>query len=368
MRVFVCEYLCAEAPQGEPALRREGRAMLAGVLADLAACPEVLPLTLLAEGSADADRLPPGCVVERAPAGRAADAFRRVAAAADATLVIAPEFDGLLAERCRWVEEVGGRLLGPSSRAVELAADKLRLAAVWQGLGVPTPATAALGGRPALKDGATDPSPVNGAEEPALSISPVYGASPCSPVLQDGVALVVKPRDGAGSQATFLVRRPADLPACLAAAAAEGWRGELIAQEHVPGLAASVAFLIGPGQRLALPACEQCLSDDGRFHYRGGRLPLPPPLDDRARRLGAAALAALPGLQGYVGVDLVLGAAADGSADRVLEVNPRLTTSYLGLRMLARFNLAAALLAVTQGTPPPAWEWRPGPIAFAPLE
>ena len=34
------------------------------------------------------------------------------------------------------------------------------------------------------------------------------------------------------------------------------------------------------------------------------------------------------------------------SGDRVIEINPRLTTSYVGLRALARFNLAEALLAV----------------------
>jgi predicted ATP-grasp superfamily ATP-dependent carboligase len=54
---------------------------------------------------------------------------------------------------------------------------------------------------------------------------------------------------------------------------------------------------------------------------------------------------------GYVGVDLVLGEADDGKDDVVIEVNPRLTTSYVGLRRLVCGNLAAAMLAAARGQP-----------------
>ena len=130
------------------------------------------------------------------------------------------------------------------------------------------------------------------------------------------------------------------------------------------GRAASVAFLIGPGRRLALPAAAQHLSTDGRFRYQGGSLPLPPALADRATRIAVRAVDVVEGLQGYVGVDVVLGPSADGGDDSVIEINPRLTTSYVGLRALARFNLAEAMLAVAAGEPPPAWDWQGGPVEF----
>ena len=130
----------------------------------------------------------------------------------------------------------------------------------------------------------------------------------------------------------------------------------------VPGEAASVAFLIGPGRRLALPPVSQRLTDDGRFHYRGGRLPLAADSAERATILAARAVDAVEGLRGYVGVDLVLGATAAG--DAVMEINPRMTTSYVGLRALSRFNLAGALLAVAEGRPPPAWDWGTEPVCF----
>src|SRR5262249_44772447 len=102
----------------------------------------------------------------------------------------------------------------------------------------------------------------------------------------------------------------------------------------------------------ALPACQQILSADGRFSYRGGKLPLEARFYRRARVLALAATAALPEPRGYLGVDLVLGEADDGSGDYVIDINPRLTTSYVGLRALARTNLAAAMLAVVGGRSP----------------
>ena len=110
-------------------------------------------------------------------------------------------------------------------------------------------------------------------------------------------------------------------------AAAEGWRGELIRQTFVPGMAASVAFLIGPGRCVPLAPAAQHLSDDGRFRYLGGSVPLTAELSERAIRAGRRAVEAIGGLRGYVGVDVVL-----GDTDQVIEINPRLTTSYVGLR------------------------------------
>ena len=83
-------------------------------------------------------------------------------------------------------------------------------------------------------------------------------------------------------------------------------------------------------------------------------LPLEPALARRANELAARAVAALPnplGL-GYVGFDLVLGDAPNGQDDVVIEINPRLTTSYVGLRALARENLAAAMLDAACGRAP----------------
>ncbi len=146
-------------------------------------------------------------------------------------------------------------------------------------------------------------------------------------------------------------------------AQSEGFSGDMIVQPFVSGLAASVAFLCGPSGNLTLPATEQHLSDDGRFHYLGGRLPLAPELAERARHLAGWAVASVAGLRGYVGVDLVLGETVED--DAAIEINPRLTTSYVGLRALAESNLAEAMLEVAAGGATRKLTWRRGPVVFA---
>src|SRR5262249_5466758 len=124
----------------------------------------------------------------------------------------------------------------------------------------------------------------------------------------DPFPLVCKQRDGAGSQDMRLVRDDVELQSAIRESPQE-----MIAQPLMKGIAASVSFLVGPRQRLPMPAAYQQLSDDGHFSYRGGSAPMPSPLNERAIRIAAAAVAAVPGLHGWVGVDVLLGQAADGS-------------------------------------------------------
>jgi tyramine---L-glutamate ligase len=301
--VFVYEDVCATEAgrddQSRPAssLLAEARAMLAAVTADFRAVG-----VRVAEPGAD---------------------FASQVRSADYTLVIAPECAGRLEQLCEEVLSNGGQLLGPTPDAVRLTADKLGLARHWNRLGIATPETWELGEQPG------------------------------------GIPVVIKPRDGAGSQATILKM----VDGQQTSVASDSWTGPLIAQRYIAGFAASVAFLIGPKIRAPLIPCEQLLSDDGQFHYRGGQLPIAPHLADRALRIATAAVVCVPGLRGYVGVDVVLG---DDGRDWAIEINPRLTTSYVGLRALARFNLASAMLAAVRGEPLPALEWRREEISFTP--
>jgi predicted ATP-grasp superfamily ATP-dependent carboligase len=314
VRLFIHECLSAGGlgPDAPASLRREGWAMLCAAAGDFGSVPDVRVSTLLDERSSDV----PGCECRRIAVGEEPDAFRDFAACADATLVIAPEFCDLLLERSRWVLDGGGPLLGCSPEAIRLTGDKAALATHWHEHGVQTPATI-----------------------PAAPAPPTAFGSPW----------VCKPRCGAGSQATFLVRDPEEWPVAFGRARVEWRAGELLAQVYAPGVAASMAFLRGPGQCIPLLPGAQNLTEDGRFQYRGGSVPLPTALRERAVRLAIAALQGIEGLRGYVGVDLVLGQADDGSDDHAIEINPRLTTSYIGLRRLCRDNLAQAWLDALRG-------------------
>jgi predicted ATP-grasp superfamily ATP-dependent carboligase len=331
MRIFIYEYTCATVASGQThaSLRAEGRAMLAAIAQDFASVPAVEVITLLHE-EFEQENNAPGYQLVRA--GDEERACRALAQAADYSFLIAPESGDLLAARCHWVLEVGCKLLGPSLAAVRLTADKLALGRHLQKRGIPTPSCQLL------------TTPHDFAEMPFPA--------------------VLKPRHGAGSQATFLVRSAHELARCAATFKAEMSGDDGILQPFVPGQPASVAFLMGPRQALPLLPATQCVSVDGRFCYQGGTVPLAPELSRRALRAAYQAVHAVPGLQGYVGVDLVLGTASDGSGDHVIEINPRLTTSYLGLRALAKTNLASALMHVVRGEETPPVVWRRDTIAF----
>jgi predicted ATP-grasp superfamily ATP-dependent carboligase len=315
MRVLIYEHFTAQGIGREPSspdhsFFREGRAMCDAVAADFRRV-EGLQVHIFPDGPDLNDR----------------SSFSAAVNGADRTLIIAPESDHVLSSWCGEVRQ--GRLLGPSDEAIMLTSDKLRLAEHWREHGVPTPAT-------------TDREPT------ACDLYP----------------LVWKPRDGAGSVATFRLDSAADVARARATRSAEGHTGAMILQEFVAGRAASVAFLCGPAGNVPLAPCVQSLSDDGRFKYRGGELPIPDELARRAVALAQRALDCVPGLLGYVGVDLVLGETSEG--DRAIEINPRLTTSYVGLRALADFNMAEAMFAAAEGSPLPSIRWKPGRVRFAP--
>ena len=223
MRIFLYEYTCAEEgpDTGEgPSLRTEGAAMLAA-----------LQTTSSAAGRGSDHRL---------HRGRAR--FPRAARSADCSVIIAPEFDGLLAMRCRWVAEAGGRLLGPDLAAIRLAGDKLRWPAICA-------ARSANPRVPVLATGGGVPAAVSAGVEAGRRrrlAGHLSGAAPGAP----GSLCA----DGRGRG---LARR----------GRAASLRAGTACQRQLPDR---------PHRRLPLLPAAQQLSADGRFRYLGGRLPLAP--------------------------------------------------------------------------------------------
>src|SRR5690349_1062419 len=130
MRVFVSEYVCGGAwpePRIVGSLAREGRGMLAAVVADFARIPGVQVTTTW-----DVRLGPPPfegvhTIIVDTPHDEL-PVFRELADLCDATLVIAPETQGVLEQRTRIIEGTTGRLLGPASAAIRLCGDKLATA------------------------------------------------------------------------------------------------------------------------------------------------------------------------------------------------------------------------------------------------
>jgi len=152
---------------------------------------------------------------------------------------------------------------------------------------------------------------------------------------------ILKPRFGAGSAGLQWIENSADKVV---------WDprfSQYRLEEYCSGKAVSVALLTGSASSHVLPACRQHLSDDRAFQYQGGSVPLADSLARRAESLAWRAADILPDALGYLGLDIVLG--EQESADCIIEVNPRLTTSYVGLSQLTDDNLAEMMLRVAEG-------------------
>ena len=237
------------------------------------------------------------------PASADLDAeIRRLAPGCDAGLVIAP--DHLLAGFTRTLEGACHNV-GCGAMNVAVAANKQRSSAILAQHDVPVPAERIEGRR------------------------------------------VVKPVRGYGS----LGVRLSDVPA------GEGEFG----QEYIEGEHLSVSLV---GSRVIGDVCEYWSGDPplvlalnrqaievdpaGRFHYRGGETPIDHSRRDECFEVAQKTVEVL-GCQGYVGVDLVL-------ADRpyVVDVNPRVTTSVVGIAAVMEEEIADVLVAASKGAGPKA--------------
>ena len=304
--------------------------MLDAITDDIAALPGVSVVTTVEAGLRLSSNVEVFSV--SSPAEEAA-VFRKLLPEVDAVLVIAPETDGILAGRCRVVRNSGTASWNCLPETIDLCGDKLLLAEHLRRHEIPTISTT-------LCDLAN----------PSANLSwPV----------------VLKPRDGAGASLTFCVKNPQEWEH-----AAQTFRDAMMAdkclcQPFVPGRALSVSVNCGlEGRQIeCMPIGEQLLACDHLlFRYLGGTIPAK--LTDQTRlaidELVDAACQTMTGLVGYIGFDLVL--PPDGDP-LIVEINPRLTTSYIGYRQLFQGKIPSSWFTPADSRTMSAW--KPGPIEFS---
>ncbi|MCA9088283.1 MAG: ATP-grasp domain-containing protein [Planctomycetaceae bacterium] len=345
--VFLSEFLTSGAwprEQAVPAsLATEGRAMLESVLADLLSLPELhvrltwdrrLPppdtRTQWVEGSVGPESAVSAShrVTLQFADNHSEPALRRSACnSADHVLLIAPEFDDILG---RWIEDVSGQaeiqVWNATPSAVRLCANKLRLARHLQMNGIPVIATRSV----------ADDLP------------------------DDWADLVVKPGDGAGSQGIQRLPREAFLRWKQSLSSDDVTTGGWIVQPWISGRTLSVAAIFSTDGSLhdIWPVAEQFL-DSKTFAYLGGLIPAGRVNRSHIEALIMDVVACVSGLRGYIGFDLI---ERPNGEVVVVEINPRLTTSYIGYRTLAASSLASWLEPKAQALSPP--EWTSGTVRF----
>ncbi len=351
MRLFVSEFICGGGWSGgeRPAsLVREGAAMLRAFLGDLLRLPGVCVVTTWDRrlGSELGIASPAVEVIPLSGPEEEQLVFDRLCREVDCVYVIAPELDHELSRRVSAIsrQKPLSQTGNCSVAAIDLCGDKWALFDHFTQQGIPTIPTVCV-------DSGNDVSTL-------------------------GWPRVLKLRWGAGSQAMQRVDSPLDWDRAIRSYDPASYSTAAIAQPFVEGFALSVGAIIDrAGTVHLLPIADQFIDLAGGFAYRGGRIPSTHAggsLDALLRR----ALATIPGLFGYVGIDVLIPASfpdqppgqvplterSSIGPPLIVEINPRLTTSYVGYQQLCIDNLAGLWIGPESVLAP--LRWRPGAVEF----
>ena len=309
MKILVFEYICGGGFCSEilpDALAKEGLLMLTALLNDL---------TILEEHSITAlvdwrflnnfDNS-----IEIIPIKKETDilaTFKFALLFVDAVWLIAPETEQILFNFSQIVESSHKILLSSPSLAIAQTADKWQSYECLSSHQIPTITTAIL----------TNNTQVNSQQK------------------------VIKARDGVGCENSFIVNSQKELVSLLAQFEKPH---DYIIQPFIEGKVLSISAIFKQGkaqllcvnhqqieiinQQFKLQRCE--------VNYQIELALFQPLLNQIAR--------AFPELWGYVGIDLI----QQSQQLRVLEINPRLTSSYAGINSALGINVAAEVLKLLE--------------------
>lgn len=310
--ILIHEYVCGggwQQPCLPKDLANEGLAMLRALVADFkgwGGCKIITTRdTRLAHVSLEADQ-----IIDLAPDTHY-ETLSFLAANCTAALIIAPETDGILEKLSRLVERRGACLLGSSPASISLASNKWRCHKLFTDAGLPTP--------------------------DSWCVTPKKAGKMAQKI---GFPLVIKPVDGVGCEGVCLITDPSSTQAALLKNNNSGT--PLLLQKYIKGDSASVSLLVTEKEILFLSLNSQIIEIDSSFCYKGGQVPFARERQQEVFSLVKQAVALVPGLKGYIGVDLIL----TDQGCFLIEINPRITTAYIGLRRVVNINLAAAIWGI----------------------
>jgi len=256
--------------------------------------------------------------------------WSRLITDAQAVWPIAPETGGALAELSTSVLAHDRLLLGSTPDSIKITASKFRT----------------------LRR-------LNLARIPAVSGSRIWEAPPRSPS-----GYVLKPDDGAGAADTRYFETFSGLQSWL-----DGQPHDRVfmVQPFMNGELGSLSVLFLDGRAELLTCNRQTVMlEESVFRLKAIELGAMESRRAAFSELAEKVAAAFPGLWGYAGIDVICqGDNIEGDDIHVLEINPRLTTSYVGLHDALGVNPAQLVLDLATGGNLPHLTVRPAPVTIA---
>lgn len=226
----------------------------------------------------------------------------------DLFFVIAPETDGQLLTLHQQVHDAGKIALGCSLTAIEICSDKIKSASTLKAASIATPAT--------------------------------WRACDWLKHTEIANRWVVKPADGAGCLDTMLIETTAQTRRYIAQLPLQQ-RQRTIVQPFIEGDAISISLYVNNQDSFELLSINrQHISvDHQQMTLTGVSVNSVPEAlfsFEQAATLSRTLIQAIPGLHGFVGVDVILAS----QQAVVIEINPRLTKAYAGLSVAKNSNMA----------------------------
>lgn len=315
-KLFVCEFITGGGLCGEPlakSLVSEGALMRDALLQDLSQLPYEISITL------DVRLIDPSlckavCMCKTAciTVNKNDDVWQIWQAqmqAADAVWIIAPETGGALKKLTQLAENIKKDdlqpllVLGCGLASIEISSKKMTTYLALEAAGIASIPTYTIENWP-----------------------------------KSHRIWLAKPNDGAGCNDTACFNNADDLENWI-----ENYHKQIthVIQAFQPGDAASISCVMQRGKAHLLSCNSQHIEINNQMlNYTGGVVNGMRDYWLQFEFLANKIAAALPDLAGYVGIDVIV----DDDEIIVVEINPRLTTSYIGLRESIGINPAELII------------------------
>lgn len=311
LKILIFEYITGggySASEMPDFLAREGLLMLSSLINDLSKLRHIELLVMLDIRFKDHIRLPTSQSVFIGPEQDCWRVYQQLLSTCDAVWPVAPESGGVLYKLCTLAEQAGKMLLTSAPPAVAIAGNKWLTYQYLQRHAINTVAT-----------------------EQLQNFHYNQGE------------WIIKPVDGVGCEDSYLITTEDDFHQL----SQQLNKINYIVQPHINGRKTSLSGLFKQGEGwLICVNLQQFTIINKQYQLTGIDANIPVQRQPYITLMTELA-AALPELWGYAGIDLI----ECGDEIYVLEINPRLTTSCVGINEACGINYANEVLALLTGRP-----------------
>jgi predicted ATP-grasp superfamily ATP-dependent carboligase len=324
VKIIIFEYATGGGYIGgtiPPDIVAEGYSMLKTVIEDFQNRGDTVTTLIDSRLNKLISHLNPNELIEISKEGHLEKELDIISGESEYSLIIAPETDRILS---RFVNIAGQNTISLNSDpdSIELISDKLNLLSILNNNNLPTPNTQILSTNDTRK-------------EIIEKISTVT------------YPIIIKPINGIGCEYLNIINNEAQFNQKLNEILDNYREKRFLIQDYIAGLPVSVSLLTNglTANPISLNLQKIILESPGKTsRYLGGIVPIQHILKENAFRIASQAVELFSGLKGYIGIDMVL----SPRGPIILEINPRLTLSYVGIKKASDANLAEIMVNIAE--------------------